>query len=201
MFIEVPANKLSRAKRGLIYGIAVNDADYVTQARVNGKRTICPFYSRWKNMLDRCYSANYHERLPTYIGCTVCSEWLSFSNFKLWMQTKDWQDKHLDKDLLIQGNKIYSPETCLFVSGDINSLLLDNGRVRGDYPLGVCKYKKDGTFQSDIKINGKRVYLGRYTTPEKAYSVYRSAKYKHIKNIALSQSEPLRTALLNYIIR
>ena len=31
--------------------------------------------------------------------------------------------KCLDKDILVQGNKVYSPNTCIFVTNDINVLL------------------------------------------------------------------------------
>lgn len=43
---------------------------------------------------------------------------------------------HLDKDILVAGNKIYSPETCLFVPNRINSLLI-RGVKTGPLPLGV----------------------------------------------------------------
>ena len=33
-------------------------------------------------MLVRCYNAKFHERQPQYKGCTVCEEWLNYSNFK-----------------------------------------------------------------------------------------------------------------------
>ena len=110
---------------GTVYGVGTNDAGYAIQVMesvrgANGKpkqRIIwfCPFYRRWVHMLERCYSERYQEKKPTYIGCTVCEEWLRFSNFKSWMETQDWEGKHLDKDLLVEGNKIYSPDTCILV--------------------------------------------------------------------------------------
>ena len=63
--------------RSLICGVGVNDANYAT----SGKR-MCPFYRRWINMLERCYSEKFQEKNPTYRGCSVCEEWLTFSNFK-----------------------------------------------------------------------------------------------------------------------
>jgi len=39
------------------------------------------------------------------------------------MERQDWEGKHLDKDILIPGNKIYSPDRCIFVSSLINLLI------------------------------------------------------------------------------
>ena len=76
-------------------------------------------------MLQRCYSESHLVRQPTYKGCSVCEEWLTFSNFKSWMEQQDWEGKQLDKDLLVYKNKIYSPETCVFVSSVINSFFVE----------------------------------------------------------------------------
>lgn len=78
------------SKKRYVYGIAYNDADYSVYKReyVDGKIKIiwtCPFYRKWKNMLKRCYSKKELEKHPTYLECLVCSEWLTFSNFKRWM--------------------------------------------------------------------------------------------------------------------
>ena len=92
-------------------------------------------------MINRCYSINSQERNKTYTGCTVSEEWLTFSDFKAWMVTQDFERKQLDKDLLIEGNKIYSPGTCVFVSGMVNSFTIDRGASRGDCLIGVSWYK------------------------------------------------------------
>lgn len=120
-FVEIPSNNQSLANRKPVYGHGVNDADYVTCSTVNGKRVMCPIYRSWTNMLERCYGEKYQERRPTYIGCTVCNEWLTFSVFKSWMVTQDWTGKELDKDIRIKGNKTYSPETCCFVTTKENT--------------------------------------------------------------------------------
>lgn len=73
-------------KRSLIYGIGVNDANYLVASRMDGKVVKCPFYQVWTDMLMRCYSKKYQQRQPTYVGCYVHSEWFAFSNFKAWME-------------------------------------------------------------------------------------------------------------------
>lgn len=115
----------------LVCGVGINDADYVFQKWetiiVNGKRKQkliweCDFYRTWKSMLARCYSIKTQERQPTYKGCSVSDEWLTFSVFKNWMEKQDWEDKQLDKDLLFEGNKVYSSETCVFVTRMVSTL-------------------------------------------------------------------------------
>ena len=124
-----------RTKNKLVYGIGVNDFEGSTQE--NGKPIKA--YVTWRHMLERCYSAKYQSSRPTYIGCSVCEEWLSFSNFKIWFDENYKEGFHLDKDILIEGNKVYSPEFCRFVPVYLNLLLIDHGRTRGALPLGICK--------------------------------------------------------------
>ena len=200
MFIEVSANKKSTSHRKPVLGVGINDAGYNVAIRINGKQFICPFYRKWKSMLERCYSARFHKKHPTYIGCSVCDEWLMFSNFKLWMLNQDWKGNHLDKDILHQGNKVYSPQSCLFVDAKINSLLLDSKSARGLYPQGVCSLSNSNKFMAYVATNGKRSYLGLFETQEEAHDTYKAEKYKIISKVALNQSEPLKSALLNYII-
>ena len=87
----------------LVYGVGVNDLDYSTQIKEyvtkdGGRRSqkpvfICKYYTAWKNMLKRCYSNKYLESRPSYIDASVCSEWLSATTFKKWVEQQDWQGK------------------------------------------------------------------------------------------------------------
>lgn len=104
----------------LIHGVGINDAGYnisISTRLPNGRRQEqrCPYYKRWVNMLTRCYSKAEQARNPCYIGCVVCPEWLTFSNFKRWMEQQDWKGKELDKDKHGDG-KLYSPTTCEFLT-------------------------------------------------------------------------------------
>ena len=129
-------------EKGLIYGIARNDADYDVEVR-NGKiKVVCPFFRKWFAMLSRCYNEINIKRNPSYYGCYVCDDWLAFSNFKSWMEKQDWQGKELDKDLLVTGNKIYSPETCCFIPHEINVFMVEGSSRRGTCLLGVTYVKK-----------------------------------------------------------
>lgn len=127
----------------LVRGVGINNADYAVQrfetiGCVGGKRKrkkvwVCPYYRAWENMLSRCYSAKYQERQPAYIGCTVSEEWLTFSNFKAWMEKQEWEGKQLSKDLLFEGNKVYSAENCVFVTRAVNNPTTDSKASRGEW--------------------------------------------------------------------
>ena len=147
-------------------------------------------------MITRCYCKKYLDKKPTYKGCTVCDEWLIFSNFKAWMEKQDWIGKELDKDLLVDGNKVYSPKTCLMVTREVNLLISDNLAVKGLYPTGVHLKKQNNKFQARCCVNGTRKSLGYYDTPEEAGIVYNKFKSKLIIEVALNNIEPLRSALI-----
>lgn len=199
-FIEVPAGKQSLSQRKLLQGVGINDADYKVCTTINGKRAMCPYYRKWVNMLQRCYCRKLHKIQPTYAECTVVDGWLTFSVFKEWMKSKVWENCELDKDLLFQGNKTYSPKNCIFVPEYINGLLKDSKASRGDWPQGVRFHKRDKKYLAEISFKNERKHLGSFKTPDEASEVYKNTKYTIIKEVALEQSEPLRTALLNYRI-
>lgn len=79
-------------------------------------------YKTWHNMLTRCYYKPYQKRFPTYLGCSVCDEWLNFSNFHKWFEVNYEQGLVLDKDIIKDGNKVYCPEYCKFVTAEENCL-------------------------------------------------------------------------------
>lgn len=199
-FVEVPASKHSLTMRKLIFGFGINDADYVVCQTVNGSQVMCPYYRAWRNMIERCYSPKSLEKYPTYKGCSVTDEWRIFSTFKAWMVKQAWEGNCLDKDILIQGNKVYGPENCLFVTQAINLLLTDCGASRGEWPVGVCFDKVKGKFKAQCAVEGKNKYLGYFNTPEETHEAYKLFKYEVIAETAIQQTEPLRSALLNYRI-
>ena len=166
-----------------IFGVGINDAGYQISKSVtkDGSTKIvwmCPFYKTWKSMIVRCYSKKYQESRPTYYGCSVCDEWLSFSNFRQWMVQQDWQDKVLDKDLLVKGNKIYSPDTCVFVDNTVNAFINENGKLRGAYMIGVSwnpQCKKFAACCND-PFSKKCEKLGLYQSELDAHLAWKSKK-------------------------
>ena len=197
-FPFIPAGAHSIRIRKPVYGIGINDADYVVNISINGGRRTCHYYGVWTDMLRRCYCTKYYAKRPTYRTCTVSEGWLLFSTFRAWMDKQDWRGKQLDKDILNPGNKYYAPENCLFVSCAINNLLTDSGAARGIYPMGVSLRKSNGTFNATVNQFGKAVRLGNFTTPKKASEAYREAKSTYIKEVADGEGEPLRSALIRH---
>lgn len=165
--------------RTSLYGIGINDADYVTSD--------CPYYNSFSNMFMRCYSGAYHKKNPTYIDCTVAPEWHAFSNFRRWMKNQDWKGKQLDKDIITPGNKEYSPGQCCFVSSAANGVLISH--PLGKSLKGVNKLNGE-IFYVQMSKYGKRIKIGTYKSQEEAETGYRNAKAKHIREVAMTQEDP-----------
>lgn len=159
-------------------------------------------YVLWKNILLRCYDNKTQEKFPTYKGCTVCKEWHNFQIFAEWYNNNYYkvkkEDMHVDKDIMVKGNKIYSPETCIFTPARINLLFIKCDKARGDYPIGATYIKKGNHFTS----NCGHIYLGCFKTPEEAFYKYKDCKESIIKSVAEeykpSIPEKLYQALINY---
>ena len=185
-------------KNTLIYGVGINDADYVVQPTIDGIVTACNYYSAWKRMIERCYSEKHIKKRPTYEGCSVCQEWLTFSNFKCWMEKQDWQGKALDKDIIKSGNKVYCPEFCAFVDLATNNFTVDRGNARGRLPIGVCLFRGNGQLQAGCRnpFTNKREYLGLFYCPAQAHLAWKKRKHELALQLAELQDDDRVAAAL-----
>lgn len=175
----------------LIYGVGLNDLDRAITRTVGDKRVGCPIYAAWHHMLERCYSEKWHAKYPTYIDCFAKDGWLKLSKFEEWMLTQDWEGKQLDKDFLSSDNKIYSPETCVFIDQKLNKFLTDRAALRGNCPLGVSAHKEGGfVVRCWNPFEGKREYLGIFRNPEEAHLVWKKRKHEHALTYADQQTDP-----------
>lgn len=176
----------------LICGIGVNDADYTTRPSKGGVMVTCQFYRAWKDMIERCYSEKLQARKPMYKGCSVCGEWLIFSNFKAWMQQQDWQGKELDKDILVKGNKVYSPSTCAFVDTLTNTFVTDSRSKKSSLPSGAFWHKNRNNYGSACKnpFSKRLEYLGSYDNPLDAHLAWKKRKHEFACQLAELQSNP-----------
>ena len=172
-----------------IFGVGyIGEGKY--KSKENGKDT--RVYTTWYNMLRRCYSEKFHEKQPTYINCKVCDKWLDFQNFAEWYDENYYKIEgervHLDKDILVKHNKIYSPDTCVFVPQTINGLFTKRNKSRGESAIGTSpengKYRVYCNMINPKTGKSKRKYLGTYETQEKAFEVYKYYKEKNIKEVA-----------------
>lgn len=155
----------------LVCGVGVNDLSY------------CPkhIYQKWLSMLKRCYDKNFHAKYPSYANCKVCTEWLTLSNFVNWFNQNYKDGYELDKDILVKGNKEYSPDKCCFVPNLINTTLTT--RKVGKYGLGISTYRNNKYLCSFSK-NGRKIHLGCFNTEKEAKLAYKSAKEQYVKELA-----------------
>jgi hypothetical protein len=178
----------------LVFGVGVNDVGQNCKHEyIEGKRRrvwVCPVYVKWGDMLRRSYGKSYQNRQPTYMGTTVCDEWLIFSNFKRWVLDvqveKDWERLQLDKDILIPNNKIYSPETCCFVPQSIN--LWFSCKRNGKH-TGVDYDKRSGRFYAICKrpkmLGGSfKKFLGSFDTALEAHLAWKAKKHEYSQLLA-----------------
>ena len=188
-----------RKRNKLVYGVGINDADYSVHPEINGKRVMCPFYLTWRNMLMRCYDPKCQAKYPTYIGCSVVPEWHRFMTFRAWMTMLDWQGRELDKDILVPGNKVYGPQTCVFISHGLNNFTTDHAAARGEWPIGVCWNKRNGKFQAYCgnPFTSKKEYLGLFTCPDEAHEAWRARKHELALQIAALHADPRIAAALS----
>ncbi len=101
-----------------VYGLGcIGDGDYSTSN--NGVKEHS--YKTWKNMFDRCYHENADTLYPCYKGCSVSEEWHNFQNFAKWYEENYVEGYQLDKDIKVEGNRVYGPTTCMFVQSQKNA--------------------------------------------------------------------------------
>ena len=187
-----------------VYGVGVVGAKYPISE--GGRDT--KDCGLWKSMLQRCYSNTFQKRNPTYEGCKVSDNFKSYEYFYEWCNKQigfcndGW---HLDKDLLIKGNKVYSETTCVFLPREINQILVKREASRGEYLIGVHWCKKDKAFKAQVSKNkGKQEYLGSFKTEIEAFNAYKTAKESFVKEQAEKWKSQIDirayNALMNYTV-
>lgn len=165
-------NKWKPTKFGVGY-LGCNDACVSTTDK--------DIYYKWSNMMQRCYDEITHKLKPYYAACTVCIEWHNFSNFRLWYMENEMGDRKLDldKDILIPGNTVYSPETCTLVTHFTNTVFEDRG-----INSVIVKNNNTGKYDVSMTILGNKKDIGSYDTEEDGKKAYADYKQQYIVNLA-----------------
>lgn len=149
-------------------------------------------YMHWSSMFTRCYDPAYHSRFPTYETKYVDNQWHNYQEFGEWCQ---WQTGFgtgvLDKDLLFKGNNVYSPETCVFIPSEINSLIVTPITKGKKTPVGISYQTSHKSYLVSCAIKGKNKNLGRYKCPEKAFAVYKDFKENLVRSKAEEYKEQI----------
>ena len=200
--------KIRLKSRKLVWGVGINDVPEPTRIIevVNGKEVygIDPVYKHWHSMLARVYSKDAIARRPLYGNCSVREDWHIFSNFKRWVEIQDPADGYvLDKDILIKGNKVYSPESCVFVPKALNGFLTLNNAKRNGTLLGVSWHKRDQHWRSRVMnpFTLQEERLGSFSTELEAHLAWKRRKHEIACMWADKQKDPrlskaLRTRFL-----
>ena len=189
-----------------VYGVGITGTKY--QPTINGVNT--KEYELWMGMLKRCYSDTYQKKHLTYIGCEVSNNFLHYEYFYEWCHSQigfgndgNGNPFHLDKDLLVRGNKVYSESTCVFLPQEINKVLTKRESMRGEYLIGVIWSNTNKAFVARVSRNkGKPEHLGYFKTELEAFNAYKIAKEAFVKEQASKWKsqidERAYDALMNY---
>lgn len=162
----------------LVHGAGINDG--VATHIVNGKKVMFKSYQCWASILNRCYGDKFLVNNPAYIGCSIAKEWRLYSNFKRFHDDNYVEGFELDKDLLVKGNRVYSPENCVFIPSALNKLFTDHAANRGEFPIGVHFDKKRGKYKAQCNVHSKPYHIGYFDTPELASVAYQSFKRSYV---------------------
>jgi hypothetical protein len=147
-------------------------------------------YLTWYCMFQRCYSELHQIKAKTYKDCSVVEEWHNFQNFAQWYEDnwKPWMDNkwQLDKDILVKGNKVYSPETCAFVPREINVVFVNN--------LTIPLLSKRGNHYYPMY---KKKHIGKFDNYEEALKMFFMYKQQHIDSLTDKWEDKLDERLFN----
>lgn len=193
-------------RRGLVkdhtiptmYGIG-----YCSSGKVSDKDTLSnKAKAKWQEMLRRCYSLDFLQTNTSYMGCYVNKDWHDLKVFMEWFKSRPLINKqsnfYLDKDILVFGNKEYSPDCCRLVPREINNLQLF--KTLKDPMTGIERYD-NGTY---------RVYCNSENLPRKeiikttdltlAINSFREYKQMVVNKTAIKFRDVLDEDLFNHLL-
>lgn len=181
------------ARRGLVkdnmaktvYGVGcLGNGKYKSRLPNNGPCT--KEYSTWSSMMHRCYGEERDETtLRNYIDCLVCEDWHNFQNFAKWCNSQPemlYKNSSLDKDILVKGNRVYSPNACCFVPSQLNTAVTGTKHQNSTGKAGVWKFKD--SYISEVTIFSAKSGLGSFDNIDDAQFVYNKVKEAYIRALA-----------------
>lgn len=139
-------------------------------------------YSKWANMMQRCYDEETHKLKPYYASCTAEIEWHNFSNYREWHKENAMGNMKvdLDKDILIRGNTVYGSDTCTLVSHFTNTVF---ETTRG-IDTNIAYNNTTGKYDVTMSILGKRKDVGSFDSEGEARQGFIDYKQDYIRNVA-----------------
>lgn len=160
-----------------------------------------PAYKHWRGVKQRCESPALLKNRPTYLGTTLCEEWQDFWKFAEWCEQQvgfGKQGRQLDKDLLVPGCKIYSPNTCVFVPNEINCLF-SKGRSgsKGGF-VGIVL--SCGKFRVRVTCLGIKYFDKVFESRELAIEAYKREKLRVVHMQATKWKDEISPELYRTLI-
>ena len=156
------------------------DGLFVGSHKVGDKLHHTKSYGLWHDIRKRCAAGgSVQAREPSYLGCTLSDNFKDFQYFANWHTNQigyGIDGYHIDKDILVPGNKTYSEDTCVLVPQSLNNFLTSRAASRGRWPQGVTWKERNGRFRAQISIDGKSSHIGLYTSLDDALRAYKKAK-------------------------
>lgn len=132
----------------------------------------CKKHKCWTNMMLRCY----YKTNKIDNDSSVCESWHDYQVFAKWYEENYVKSFQLDKDLKIYKNKIYSPDTCVFVPNKINSL----------FPVKISHNKN---LAHGVKMRRTRfasqISDKTFSTELEAMKEYWNDKYKSVQDVII----------------
>lgn len=134
-------------------------------------------YEVWKRVRLRCTEGSVYQRAaPGYVGCTLHPDFAEFQSFVEWHGNQigfGVDGYSIDKDMLVRGNKVYGPETCVLVPIALNSFWTKLPKLSDKTGVRPAPH---GKFTASIKINDRFEHLGTFSSHADASKAYLAAK-------------------------
>lgn len=175
----------------VMYGKAIDDRWMAGEEDQNA------VFNVWASMIRRCIAPEYMARNPSYSDVKIAAEWLRFSGFYWWAIDQDRKGKRLDKDLLSPGSlRKYSPDTCVFLSQQLNSFLVDGGAL--GLPSGVIITPRK-TFKPMVHtspLTKRKESVSEFDCPQLAHAEWKAQKHKiALEYASIESNQRVKSAL------
>ena len=128
----------------------------------------------WHAMRQRCGVGGSKKSNPAYVDCKISENFLNFQYFANWCQNQIGYEQigyELDKDILVENNRLYCENNCRFVPQELNSFFCVRSGPISNLPKGVTRCRDK--YMVRLAAAG---YLGVYQTVEQAAQIYQNAR-------------------------
>lgn len=157
--ILVPTNYLRKGEK--------KSCGCKTKAETSGTHGLygTPTHTTWRTMVERC-TKEYHKSYERYKNVSIDPKWMTFEGFYSDMGDRP-KGMTLDR---IKGEFGYCKENCRWASDSIQQQNKEPSKRNCNGFPGICEQR--GSFTARIRHDGKRTYLGSFSTAEAAHLAY-----------------------------